>query len=66
MSPPCSSLTERALNIKNSALEVPEPEFKHLATLARLRKAFVVELASELSCYQKSFCVGFPILRCAQ
>jgi hypothetical protein len=45
------------MNVKNSALEVPEPEFRHLAALARMSKAFVVELASELCA--SSLCVGF-------
>lgn len=54
----CSSLTQRALSVRNSAMEVPEPEFRHLAALARMSKAFVVELSSEWRCPQQACVVA--------
>lgn len=42
-----STLSARALRVRNSALMLPEPEYKAIASLARLSKAFVIEVAGE-------------------
>lgn len=42
-----STLSARAVRLRNTTVKLPEPEFLHLAALARVSKAFVVELAGE-------------------
>lgn len=42
-----STLTARALLMRNCVFALPEPEYRMLSSMARMQQAFIIELHSE-------------------